>query len=116
MQSILNEGIANFYDESSGLWESMWGEHMHHGYYPKGAAPKSNQEAQIDMIEEVLSWAGATSATKVWVLVPSVSDGCLQGVTASLFCLHACLCHFCCRYTTESLTCSSHWLFYQIIQ
>ena len=27
----LNEGIANFYDESSGLWESMWGEHMHHG-------------------------------------------------------------------------------------
>lgn len=27
----LNEGIAKFYDESSGLWESMWGEHMHHG-------------------------------------------------------------------------------------
>ena len=27
----LNEGIARFYDESSGLWESMWGEHMHHG-------------------------------------------------------------------------------------
>ena len=38
---------------------------MHHGYYPKGAAPKSNQEAQIDMIEEVLKWAGATKATKV---------------------------------------------------
>ncbi len=38
---------------------------MHHGYYPKGAAPKSNQKAQIDMIEEVLKWAGATNATKV---------------------------------------------------
>lgn len=27
----LQEGIATFYDESSGLWEEMWGEHMHHG-------------------------------------------------------------------------------------
>ena len=54
----MNQGIANFYDESSGLWEQMWGEHMHHGYYPKGGAAKSNQAAQIDMIEEVLSWAG----------------------------------------------------------
>lgn len=73
LQSTLNEGIANFYDESSGLWESMWGEHMHHGYYPKGAAPKSNQKAQIDMIEEVLSWAGATSATKVGAKLPAAS-------------------------------------------
>lgn len=32
----LNEGIAGFYDESSGVWEEIWGEHMHHGYYPKG--------------------------------------------------------------------------------
>ena len=27
----LRQGIATFYDESSMLWESMWGEHMHHG-------------------------------------------------------------------------------------
>ena len=49
---------------------------MHHGYYPKGAAPKSNQEAQIDMIEEVLKWAGATKATKVQAsfLTSSQSD------------------------------------------
>ena len=79
VQSTLNEGIANFYDESSGLWESMWGEHMHHGYYPKGAAPKSNQEAQIDMIEEVLSWAGATSATKVCARVPSSTSSSFAG-------------------------------------
>jgi tocopherol O-methyltransferase len=29
----LNEGIAGLYDESSGLWENIWGEHMHHGFY-----------------------------------------------------------------------------------
>lgn len=61
----LKEGIASFYDESSQLWESMWGEHMHHGYYPKGGAPKSNQQAQIDMIEETLTWAGVTDVTKM---------------------------------------------------
>jgi tocopherol O-methyltransferase len=80
----LKEGIANFYDESSGLWEEVWGEHMHHGafrlaqslhvhapypratgYYPKDGPRKSNSEAQIDMIDEVLSWAGVTDATSV---------------------------------------------------
>ncbi|GLC72181.1 Tocopherol O-methyltransferase [Pleodorina starrii] len=56
----LKSGIATFYDESSELWENMWGEHMHHGYYPKGAPPKSNQQAQVDMIEETLKVAGVT--------------------------------------------------------
>jgi tocopherol O-methyltransferase len=56
----LNEGIAKFYDESSGLWEDMWGQHMHHGYYEPGKRI-SNQQAQIDMIERTLDWAGVTS-------------------------------------------------------
>ena len=43
------------------------GEHMHHGYDPRGGggAPKTNQQAQVDMIEETLKWAGAEGATKV---------------------------------------------------
>lgn len=53
----LKKGIAAFYDESSGLWEEVWGEHMHHGYYPAGGPPKTNQQAQIDMVDEVLKWA-----------------------------------------------------------
>jgi tocopherol O-methyltransferase len=55
----LNDGIAKFYDESSGLWEDMWGQHMHHGYYEPGKQV-SNQQAQIDMIERTLDWAGVT--------------------------------------------------------
>ena len=27
----LNTGIAEFYDESTALWEDMWGDHLHHG-------------------------------------------------------------------------------------
>lgn len=34
----LKQGIATLYDESSGLWEDMWGEHMHHGVHRTAAA------------------------------------------------------------------------------
>lgn len=61
----LNEGIAALYDESTGLWEDMWGEHLHHGYYPAGGPPKSNQQAQVDMVDAVLDWAGVASVDAV---------------------------------------------------
>ncbi|MFN7658795.1 MAG: SAM-dependent methyltransferase, partial [Dolichospermum sp.] len=32
MSQILYKQIQEFYDASSGLWEQIWGEHMHHGY------------------------------------------------------------------------------------
>lgn len=84
----LKQGIAAFYDESSALWEDVWGsEHMHHGYYPpmggsggsNGATatatttstttqqqpkqPADDAQAQVDMIDRVLEWAGVTSTT-----------------------------------------------------
>ncbi len=53
----LSKKIADFYDASSALWEETWGEHMHHGYYgPDGSAPKDHFQAQVDLIEELLSW------------------------------------------------------------
>lgn len=63
----LNQGIASFYDASTGLWEDMWGDHLHHGYYSteEGAPRVSNRQAQIDMIENVLSWAGVERVTKM---------------------------------------------------
>lgn len=59
----LQEKIQRFYDTSSGLWEQVWGEHMHHGYYgPDGKQPKERRQAQIDLIEELLNWANLQSA------------------------------------------------------
>ena len=55
--SELRKGIAKFYDKSSGVWEKVWGEHMHHGYYP-GGARKDHVQAQVDMIDAVLDWSG----------------------------------------------------------
>ncbi|OUS44196.1 gamma-tocopherol methyltransferase [Ostreococcus tauri] len=68
--STLNEGIAKFYDESSELWERVWGSdggdgtHMHHGYYRAGE-PIDHAKAQVDMIEESLKFAGVEGARRV---------------------------------------------------
>ncbi|KAF8378993.1 hypothetical protein HHK36_028420 [Tetracentron sinense] len=58
----LQKGIAEFYDESSGIWEDIWGDHMHHGFYdPKLPASLSDhRSAQIRMIEEALAFAGVS--------------------------------------------------------
>ncbi len=62
MTSTLNSQIQQFYDASSGLWENIWGEHMHHGYYgATGNEKKERRQAQIDLIEELLKWAGMGS-------------------------------------------------------
>ncbi|KAI3979551.1 hypothetical protein MKX01_001743 [Papaver californicum] len=56
----LQKGIAEFYDESSGLWENIWGDHMHHGFYDPNvtASISDHRSAQIRMIEETLKFAG----------------------------------------------------------
>eukprot|EP00288_Rhodomonas_lens_P018422 CAMPEP_0177699118 /NCGR_PEP_ID=MMETSP0484_2-20121128/5417_1 /TAXON_ID=354590 /ORGANISM="Rhodomonas lens, Strain RHODO" /LENGTH=298 /DNA_ID=CAMNT_0019210283 /DNA_START=140 /DNA_END=1036 /DNA_ORIENTATION=+ len=64
--STLPERIANFYDQSSPLWEEIWGEHMHMGHYgDKGDEEKTDVQAQIDMIDRVLEWGEVTAPTRV---------------------------------------------------
>ena len=61
MSEQLYQQIGEFYDASSELWEKIWGEHMHHGYYGRGGTYKvERRQAQIDLIEELLFWAGVT--------------------------------------------------------
>lgn len=60
----LKIGIAGFYDRSSKLWEDVWGEHMHHGYYiPENRT--DHVQAQVDLIDEVLKWGDVKSAKNV---------------------------------------------------
>jgi len=66
MTSTLQNRIKNFYDASSELWEQVWGEHMHHGYYgPDGKQRKERRQAQIDLIEECLAWAKVQTASQI---------------------------------------------------
>jgi len=68
-REALKVGIAGFYDASSGVWERVWGEHMHHGYYgPTGGERKDHQQAQVDMCDETLAWAGVDSSPAAHVL------------------------------------------------
>lgn len=63
MTSTIKQRIQRFYDASSGLWEEIWGEHMHHGHYgADGTLPKERRQAQIDLIEELLTWARVDGA------------------------------------------------------
>jgi tocopherol O-methyltransferase len=58
MTNSLNQRIAEFYDASTQLWEDIWGEHLHHGYYGRnGNYIINRRQAQIDLITELLSWA-----------------------------------------------------------
>ncbi|CAH1000489.1 2-methyl-6-phytyl-1,4-hydroquinone methyltransferase [Neolewinella maritima] len=60
MPEGLNERIRAFYDQSTPLWLNTWGEQMHHGYYgPDGKREVDHQQAQLDMIDELLAWGGA---------------------------------------------------------
>lgn len=64
--NTLNQRIQKFYDESTNLWLDTWGEHMHHGHYgPDGSTKKDRRQAQIDLIEELLSWGGVSSASRI---------------------------------------------------
>lgn len=64
MSATLSDRIQQFYDTSSGLWEQMWGEHMHHGYYgADGTRRPGRKQAQIDLIEELLKWTADSLGT-----------------------------------------------------
>ncbi|MBD2776807.1 methyltransferase domain-containing protein [Iningainema tapete] len=66
MSATLYQQIQQFYDSSSGLWEQIWGEHMHHGYYgADGTIKKDRRRAQIDLVEELLLWAEVKEANHV---------------------------------------------------
>ncbi|KAJ0078984.1 hypothetical protein Patl1_23696 [Pistacia atlantica] len=64
----LQQGIAEFYDESSKLWEDIWGHHMHHGFYDPDStvSVSDHRAAQVRMIEEALRFAGVSEDPSEW--------------------------------------------------
>lgn len=81
MSSDLYQNIQSFYDESSGLWETVWGEHMHHGSYGRNGTHRKDQlQAQIDLIDELLRWANIHHAEHI------LDAGCGIGGSALYLC------------------------------
>ncbi|MGF1601194.1 MAG: methyltransferase domain-containing protein [Thermosynechococcaceae cyanobacterium] len=66
MTATLSDNIRQFYDASSLLWERVWGEHMHHGFYGlDGQLTPDRKQAQIDLIEELLQWSQVQGANQI---------------------------------------------------
>ncbi len=62
----LNDRIRALYDRSSPLWESVWGEHMHHGYYPSPEGQSHDpRAAQAQLIDELLRFGGVEKAAHI---------------------------------------------------
>lgn len=81
MSSELYQQIQGFYDQSSQLWERVWGEHMHHGFYGlAGTHQKDPYQAQVDLIEALLAWGGVHQASQI------LDAGCGIGGSALYLC------------------------------
>ncbi|RMI03441.1 MAG: methyltransferase domain-containing protein [Calditrichaeota bacterium] len=58
--------IQRFYDRATPLWEAVWGEHLHHGFYgPDGRRRTDPYRAQVDLIEALLRWAEVAPAQRI---------------------------------------------------
>ena len=56
----LRDRIRKLYDDTTQGWVHVWGDHLHHGYYgPRGDEPKDHVQAQADMVDTLIDWAGA---------------------------------------------------------
>lgn len=62
----LQAGIRDFYDRSTDLWLDVWGEHMHHGYYGVDGQQQANhQEAQIELLKQLIAWCKLEKAQNI---------------------------------------------------
>lgn len=65
----LGERIRQLYDRTTGGWVDVWGEHLHHGHYGSdGSAKVDHQQAQVDMVDRLLDWAGPVEGPTKLVL------------------------------------------------
>ena len=85
----LYDGISDFYNKSSGIWEQVWGEHMHSGHYgvDGAAVDKDPQQAQHDMMEELLRFSGIDTKSKRSRVKSIIDIGCGIGISYQQPCL-----------------------------
>ncbi|RGP68188.1 hypothetical protein FLONG3_8263 [Fusarium longipes] len=64
---ILKERIKLHYDLASDYYLSLWGEHIHHGYWPtkESEAVQTKEEAQANLIRLLLDISGISSKSSV---------------------------------------------------
>ena len=57
------EKVRDHYDRMSPYYHSLWGEHIHHGYWIRG--DESKETAQVQLIEHLAQAAGIQSGDRI---------------------------------------------------
>ncbi len=65
----LNAAVERYYDTTLDLYEELWGEHVHHGYWDPGERPDADgadRRAATDrLVHELVAFAGIPSGARV---------------------------------------------------
>jgi tocopherol O-methyltransferase len=68
-ESGLNTAVERYYDITLDLYEDLWGEHVHHGFWDPGEIPGVNgadRHAATDrLVRELVAFAGVPAGSKV---------------------------------------------------
>ncbi len=65
----MTAAVARYYDTTVDLYEDLWGEHVHHGYWdphePPGTDPARRIEATDRLVRELVGYAGIPAGARV---------------------------------------------------
>ncbi|GGY05594.1 methyltransferase domain-containing protein [Streptomyces hiroshimensis] len=74
----LHAAIKDHYDGLIELYESLWGEHIHHGYWAEGEPDPGRHAAQVRLVEELIRFGPVPAGSRV------LDAGCGIGASAVL--------------------------------
>ena len=69
MKADMNTAVERYYDTTLDLYEHMWGEHVHHGFWDEGERPGADgadrHEATDRLVRELVAYAGVPAGSHV---------------------------------------------------
>ncbi|WP_434597717.1 methyltransferase domain-containing protein [Streptomyces sp. A5-4] len=72
----LHHAIKDHYDGLIELYEDLWGEHIHHGYWAEGEPDPGRHAAQVRLVDELIAFGPVPEGTRV------LDAGCGIGASA----------------------------------
>jgi tocopherol O-methyltransferase len=68
-QSEINRAVEKYYDRTIELYENLWGEHVHHGYWESGESPADDgadrHTATTRLVRKLAEFAGVPAGARV---------------------------------------------------
>ena len=69
MKADINTAVERYYDTTLDLYEELWGEHVHHGYWDEGERPDADgadrHSATDRLVHELVGYAGVPAGASV---------------------------------------------------